>query len=832
MTLLNFVPPAYQVIIGGHDFTACVAAIAPKRDALQPASPIVWSASMTLQRAANPALQPATFDDWLNPLWARGKSAVQIYFAGVLFATLRISDYFYDPDTEAAEVQLIDKLGFADYPTPAEDYKTLGFNIASSVTVGQIVRLALGRAGLDYGTIPEIAVIEVPPNKDQGSWIQWAQPYLGERGWWLWCDRNEVIQVVQYPQNQTTPRFVRAKSQFIASRIQGLEVPAEEVVVTGSVERRIYKALSESTVDYQYATIETEDGRKLRALERKQITTITQQDFSKTTRIQTYQAKGVAMAEAYPGDTSVITTDDTVEKVFGNDEGNITKVESFSGKPLGVAMPDAFAGSLAWERVAAKSLEEFFNAPLGQSVSGENDGVLRGHELTEWALFPRGPGYTLAIKNQKYESWREGDPGRTGSATDPVTGETLLDKRPKSDRFTYQIFERSRETDQAETGEGEAKTYKLGSLVLKTNRRQEGATPPGYGTLDPIYPTGEVALEGKRRFAPVGFESAHVQPHDVSAQTLQTDAECGQLAGLIGRQKQQRYRSWLVRMPLPMEYLANPAPLAVVNLHDEQFILEGDSWALDENGLQFQWIANSVGKLPTAIAEPAPDPIWLPTPGTLSIAPVANRAGYVSQPISIRLQATGGTKPYTFNATGLPPELSIAADRIVGTPTVAGTHEIEISVTDAAANSATTNCTITIAVLSKPQQPIVEVVDFAGSWAWGGDLKIDEVYDNNLPIVIAGTWSWGGNLEIDNPVAADFNTILVDSNGDVITAGGNVVVSQGRDFNAIVVDGSGNVMTSGGDVVITMHDAPYETIVVGESGNSVVTAGGNVVTTN
>jgi hypothetical protein len=56
--------------------------------------------------------------------------------------------------------------------------------------------------------------------------------------------------------------------------------------------------------------------------------------------------------------------------------------------------------------------------------------------------------------------------------------------------------------------------------------------------------------------------------------------------------------------------------------------------------------------------------------------------GAVSVAYSAPLAATGGTTPYTWSATGLPPGLTVANGAISGTPTTAGTYSVSLTVKD------------------------------------------------------------------------------------------------------------------------------------------------------
>jgi Putative Ig domain len=65
------------------------------------------------------------------------------------------------------------------------------------------------------------------------------------------------------------------------------------------------------------------------------------------------------------------------------------------------------------------------------------------------------------------------------------------------------------------------------------------------------------------------------------------------------------------------------------------------------------------------------------------------------------LQASGGTAPYTWSATGLPTWLTLdpATGILSGTPTAGGTSTIAVTVTDAARGTATANLSLTVGAL-------------------------------------------------------------------------------------------------------------------------------------
>lgn len=81
------------------------------------------------------------------------------------------------------------------------------------------------------------------------------------------------------------------------------------------------------------------------------------------------------------------------------------------------------------------------------------------------------------------------------------------------------------------------------------------------------------------------------------------------------------------------------------------------------------------------------------TPGALP-----NGVTNTPYPTQVIPPATGGTGPYTYTATNLPPGLTFnpATREITGTPTQAGTYTIPVTVTDANGNTVTSNYTVKI----------------------------------------------------------------------------------------------------------------------------------------
>lgn len=101
----------------------------------------------------------------------------------------------------------------------------------------------------------------------------------------------------------------------------------------------------------------------------------------------------------------------------------------------------------------------------------------------------------------------------------------------------------------------------------------------------------------------------------------------------------------------------------------------GATFSGTARSVNFSGVANQIGfdniTLGAGVATP---------PLVISTASLA--AGTVGTAYSATLAATGGTLPYTWTATGLPPGLTVSNGVISGTPTSPGTYPVILKVTD------------------------------------------------------------------------------------------------------------------------------------------------------
>ncbi|MBB4949836.1 Zn-dependent metalloprotease [Kitasatospora gansuensis] len=87
-----------------------------------------------------------------------------------------------------------------------------------------------------------------------------------------------------------------------------------------------------------------------------------------------------------------------------------------------------------------------------------------------------------------------------------------------------------------------------------------------------------------------------------------------------------------------------------------------------------------------------------PNPGAVTVTSPGNQSTKINTAVSLQVNASGGTAPRTFTATGLPAGLSISSSGLItGTPTALGTSNVTVTAKDAvnATGSASFTWTVT-----------------------------------------------------------------------------------------------------------------------------------------
>ncbi|MGD0831870.1 MAG: SdrD B-like domain-containing protein, partial [Terracidiphilus sp.] len=150
----------------------------------------------------------------------------------------------------------------------------------------------------------------------------------------------------------------------------------------------------------------------------------------------------------------------------------------------------------------------------------------------------------------------------------------------------------------------------------------------------------------------------------------------------------------------------------------------------------------------------------------------------------VTMVGSGGSGgPYTFTATGLPAGLSISTAGVIsGTPTVSGTFNYTVTVTDSAGNTGTINCSVTVAPpVSATCVAIVAVQGYAitpvtmvGSGGSGGPYTFTAT---GLPagLSISSTGTISGTPTVSGTFS--YTVTVTDSNGHTGTVNCSVTVA-------------------------------------------------------
>lgn len=142
-------------------------------------------------------------------------------------------------------------------------------------------------------------------------------------------------------------------------------------------------------------------------------------------------------------------------------------------------------------------------------------------------------------------------------------------------------------------------------------------------------------------------------------------------------------------------------------------------------------------------------------PGGVSVTGPGNQSTTVGTAVTVNNAASGGTAPYTWSATGLPPGVSInpSTGQITGTPTTVGTYNVTVTATDSAGQSGSASFTWT-----------VSAVGGCGAVTNGADVTIPDLSTVYSNITISGC---SGNASATSKVEVH---IVHTYKGDLVVA--------------------------------------------------------------
>ncbi len=153
------------------------------------------------------------------------------------------------------------------------------------------------------------------------------------------------------------------------------------------------------------------------------------------------------------------------------------------------------------------------------------------------------------------------------------------------------------------------------------------------------------------------------------------------------------------------------------------------------------------------------------TPGGPAVANPGNQSSVVGTAVTLNNSASGGTPPYTWSATGLPPGLSInsSTGQVTGTPTTAGSYNVTITATGGGSGSTSFTWT-------------VSTVGGCGAVTNGTDVTIPDNTTVYSDITIAGC---AGNASPTSSIAVN---IVHTYRGDLVI---DLVAPDGSVYNLL-----------------------------------------------
>ncbi len=133
-------------------------------------------------------------------------------------------------------------------------------------------------------------------------------------------------------------------------------------------------------------------------------------------------------------------------------------------------------------------------------------------------------------------------------------------------------------------------------------------------------------------------------------------------------------------------------------------------------------------------------------PSGVTVANPGSRTGTVGVATSLQMSASGGTPPYTWSASGLPPGLSINSSTglISGTPTTAGAYTVTVTARDTANVSGSTSFSWTINTTggcTGAGQKLVNPGFESGSTGWTATSGVIGQWGSSGQPTHSGTWN-------------------------------------------------------------------------------------------
>lgn len=765
MTRYSLKVPQFQIFIGSEDISEAVVGYSFHHPLAEPSTPLIWTGTIEMfpARSGHPR---SFFDDEANPSrWLSGLQPIDVYFNGIWWQRFRIkpSGYRYNQDNGQAEIEITDIIGILDSYAPSADtpeFKTGGNNYWNDLAVALIKKqAAIMGTTVTVETPPYgIGGIYRVPRSVQGSYIKEAQKMAGERGYWMWSDK-ETIKWAEYPTSANNIVWRKSRRELLTfTRQQGLDPVKQQVTVSATHEdvdicNEIYPKTIYTFVSYGSVTSSTSNVGQLYS-RLALVETRNKQVLNNCIYKLTKKRRGNPMLSLFGA---------TIE-ANGSVRGNPPEVKGWTRTQLQgvdqyfftfkytkrITDIQEIVRFVDWletrDLLDETDITTYENIPL----DSQNPSKILSRVITRsepWAKYPDGLQYYSPIE------WWVVDASDSRRITERITttytyteitredivvktGQRLYEIKSISEVKEGLYFEKRREggfnpytyviprlvltektittytkqcqgrwTERKEVYQQKGQSTTSQGFLYNSNITEEDVTsipeityrPPPYPVIQrPLLATVETGYAGVSPF---------VQSKDFeSASTLTTKAECDRYARYLGQIKWQRYygRELASGFSTTLSY----TPFQGVDAGNGRYIRDRFGVSLNRDSDAWQFVEDCIGNKTGAISEIAPPTLPYPPVliSTLNIGntPTQNFVQGIAI-IPITFNASGGQSPYTYSSTTLPAGLSLSSGGVLtGTPTAIGTTSVTVTVTDALLATDSTTFNIVIAVAPIP----------------------------------------------------------------------------------------------------------------------------------
>lgn len=671
----------------------------PKAD---PNKPLIWTGQLDLEEAIAPYF-PVDLSPRTNPTrWRRGQ-AVKVYLDGVLFLTLRLRSYWFFNGTGTMEIWC--RLGHnsGSRPTVASNFTGAIANPTGSTSYQMItpwsvaVRQTLVEGTADRGSLKftggQVAIAGIPttlerttnavgpktdgfsaqPQERNPDPIAQAQEYAGARGYWLSINGADQVTLTRYPRLYSPVlRFARTEVDRFDLQPPTDDPPPSKLKIVGrgiqsnprENPREPDPELGDRTgvppetplpeCGNSYPLTRYTDDGEGRIIETKTTFRPAVSSAAVYRRNVTRTAANVLFGDDAAGGGLVVSADEREEEA-SDAEGKPTRRTSRVLEPLGLL------------------------DPINHPNSG---GLILGKEITDlWAY--------SAAKQQTTHSTVTKEPGfavfgseEAGAA--PKFSESTVESWAPLGCNKYLYTRRHFVARGTVVDDPENPFDDSPYLVPEDSVEEEVDSIP-----DPPFKEIEQEEQVEEYVAEIEVIPDDVEPdtgateETIEAAHINSPEAAKDYADLLIRMGQHERYQWQIKRPLDRHTIENYQPFQVEDIDRSRIIRSGFAVCYSEGQLWCQYTGLEVGQLASAITRPTRRAVLRTDNLTIADEPgYTLTAGIPITPIA--LVATGGTPPYTWDDTGLPPGLTRTGNIISGTPTTTGDYEVLIGVEDVA----------------------------------------------------------------------------------------------------------------------------------------------------